>query len=64
MLVTSIGLCLLMVILATQAGFSPALGAFVMGSILAETQEGKRIEHLMIPVRDLFGWIEEHEARW
>jgi len=57
MLVTSIGLCLLMVIIATQAGFSPALGAFVMGSILAETQEGKRIEHLMIPVRDLFAAV-------
>ncbi len=57
MLVVSIGLCLMMVMLATKAGFSPALGAFVMGSILAETREGKRIEHLMLPVRDLFAAV-------
>jgi CPA2 family monovalent cation:H+ antiporter-2 len=57
MLVVSIGLCLMMVILATKAGFSPALGAFVMGSILAETAEGGRIEHLMLPVRDLFAAV-------
>src|SRR5690606_33590349 len=36
-LIVSIGLCLMMVLLATEAGFSPALGAFIMGSILAET---------------------------
>ena len=40
LLVISIGLCLTMVMLASQVGFSPALGAFVMGSILAETREG------------------------
>jgi monovalent cation:H+ antiporter-2, CPA2 family len=57
MLIMSIGLCLLMVIVASKAGFSPALGAFVMGSILAETPQGKRIEHLIIPVRDLFGAV-------
>lgn len=56
-LVVSLGLCLGMVILATKAGFSPALGAFVMGSILAETREGKRIEHLIMPVRDLFAAV-------
>jgi CPA2 family monovalent cation:H+ antiporter-2 len=54
MLVVSIGLCLLMVIVATQAGFSPALGAFVMGSILAETEQGKAHRHLMVPVRESF----------
>ncbi|MGE0763380.1 MAG: cation:proton antiporter [Bdellovibrionales bacterium] len=57
MLVVSIGLCLLMVIIATKVGFSPALGAFVMGSLLAETREGHRIEHLMVPVRDLFAAV-------
>jgi CPA2 family monovalent cation:H+ antiporter-2 len=56
-LVVSVGLCLMMVILATKADFSPALGAFVMGSILAETREGERIERLMVPVRDLFAAI-------
>lgn len=56
-LVVSLGLCLLMVIIATQVGFSPALGAFIMGSLLAETREGERIEKLIHPVRDLFAAI-------
>ncbi len=57
MLILSIALCFLMVVLATQAKFSAALGAFIMGSILAETAEGERIEHLMASVKDLFGAI-------
>ncbi|MDB5200811.1 MAG: sodium/hydrogen exchanger [Ferruginibacter sp.] len=57
MLIVSLALCFGMVILATQAGFSSALGAFIMGSILAETMEGKKIEHLLMPVKDLFGAI-------
>ena len=56
-LVVSIGLCLMMVYIATEVGFSPALGAFVMGSLLAETQEGHRIESLLMPVKDLFSAI-------
>ncbi len=56
-LVVSLGLCLLMVMIATKVGFSPALGAFVMGSLLAETKEGTRIEHLVTPVRDLFSAV-------
>lgn len=56
-LVISIALCLLMVILATNVGFSPALGAFIMGSILAETTQAEKIEHLIKPVRDLFGAV-------
>lgn len=56
-LIVSLGLCLMMVIVATSVGFSPALGAFVMGSILAETREGQRIEHLILPVKDLFSAI-------
>ena len=57
LLIVSIGLCLGMVMIATKAGFSAALGAFVMGSILAETVEAERIEHLVKPVKDLFGAI-------
>lgn len=57
MLVLSLGLCLIMVVLATRAGFSSALGAFIMGSILAETPEHGRIIHLVKPVKDLFGAI-------
>ena len=57
LLVVSLGLCLVMVLLATKAGFSSALGAFVMGSILAETMEAERIERLVQPVKNLFGAI-------
>jgi CPA2 family monovalent cation:H+ antiporter-2 len=46
-----------MVLLATEIGFSAALGAFVMGSLLAETVEAERIEHLTRPVKDFFGAI-------
>ncbi len=56
-LVVAIGLCLIMVIIATTAGFSPALGAFVMGSLLAETPEGHHIEKLFNPVKNLFAAI-------
>lgn len=57
LLVVSLALCFAMVKISTFAGFSPALGAFMMGSILAETPEVKKIEHLIRPVRDLFGAI-------
>jgi CPA2 family monovalent cation:H+ antiporter-2 len=57
LLVVSIALCLLMVLLAVKAGFSAALGAFIMGSILAETSKGERIEGLMKPVKNLFASV-------
>ena len=57
MLIVSLALCFGMVYLATQAGFSSALGAFIMGSILAETLQGKKIEILTTPVKNLFGAI-------
>lgn len=57
LLIVSIGLCFGMVSLASLAGFSSALGAFVMGSILSETIEGERIEHLVKGIKDLFGAI-------
>lgn len=56
-LVVSLALCFLMVLLASKAGFSSALGAFIMGSILAETVQGAKIEHLLEPVKNLFGAI-------
>lgn len=57
MLIVSLGLCLSMVVFATYVGFSSALGAFVMGSILAETLEAEKIERLVKPVKDLFAAI-------
>ena len=56
-LIVSLGLCLLMVVIATKVGFSPALGAFIMGSIFAETPDGEKIEHNLKPVRDLFAAV-------
>lgn len=57
MLIVSLALCLGMVVMAAAAGFSPAFGAFIMGSILAETIDGERIEKSIAPVKDLFGAI-------
>ncbi|WP_207496648.1 cation:proton antiporter [Aridibaculum aurantiacum] len=56
-LILSLALCFLMVILATKVGFSAPLGAFIMGSILAETTQAERIEHLISSVKTLFGAI-------
>ena len=55
--IVSLGLCLGMVLLAEGAGFSAALGAFVMGSILAETVEAENIEHIIAPVKNMFGAV-------
>ncbi|ULQ53700.1 cation:proton antiporter domain-containing protein [Flavihumibacter fluvii] len=57
LLIISLGLCLGMVILATKIGFSAALGAFIMGSVLSETPQAEVIEHQMQPVKNLFGAI-------
>lgn len=57
LMIVGIGLCFTMVVLANLAGFSSALGAFVMGSILSETVEGKRIENITSRIKDLFGAI-------
>lgn len=57
LIILSLALCLGMVLSAEEAGFSSALGAFVMGSILAETVESDRIEHLMTPLKDVFAAI-------
>ena len=55
--VFSVGLCFLMVVLANLAGFSSALGSFIMGSILAETLEAEKIHKLTTPIKNLFGAI-------
>ena len=57
LIVASIGLCLGMVVLATHMGFSAALGAFIMGSLIAEAPNAEHIEHLVKPVKDLFGAV-------
>ncbi|MBL7769962.1 MAG: cation:proton antiporter [Flavipsychrobacter sp.] len=57
LLIISLGMCLGMVILATYVGFSAALGAFIMGSVLAETTQAEDIEHQMQPVKNLFGAV-------
>lgn len=57
LLIISIGLCFGMVIVANSVGFSSALGAFVIGSILAETAESQRIEHLTESIKNLFSAI-------
>ena len=57
LLVVSLGLCCAMAVFSTKVGFSSAFGAFIMGSILAETIEAERIERLVEPVKNLFGAI-------
>ncbi len=57
LLIISIGLCFGMVIVANSVGFSSALGAFVIGSILSETAESQRIEHLTEGIKNLFSAI-------
>ena len=57
MLIVALALCFGMVVIASAVGFSAAFGAFIMGSILAETVEAEKIEHLVNPVKDLFGAI-------
>lgn len=57
LLIVSLALCFGMVVMASHAGFSAAFGAFIMGSILAETIEAESIDHLVKPVKDLFGAI-------
>jgi len=57
LLIIAIGLCFGLVVLASYLGFSVALGAFIMGSILAETIEGIHVEHLTKNIKDLFGAV-------
>jgi CPA2 family monovalent cation:H+ antiporter-2 len=57
LLIITAGLCLGMVLFASSVGFSAALGAFIMGSILAETIESRHIEHLIEPLKNFFGAV-------
>ena len=57
MLIVALGMCCAMAVFSTKVGFSSAFGAFIMGSILAETVEAERIEKLVEPVKNLFGAI-------
>ena len=57
LLVVAMGMCFLMAVFSAYSGFSMALGAFVMGSILAGTCEAEHIEHVVKPVKDLFGAV-------
>lgn len=57
LLVVSLGLCLGMVVMAAESGFSPALGAFLMGAIMAETDEVGKIHKLISPIRTLFASV-------
>lgn len=57
LVVASIGLCLGMVVIASNLGFSSALGAFIMGSLIAEAPNAEKIEHLVAPIKDLFGAV-------
>lgn len=57
LLIVGVGLCFLMVLLANKSGFSSALGAFIMGSILSSTFEGEQISHTITNIKNLFGAI-------
>jgi CPA2 family monovalent cation:H+ antiporter-2 len=56
-LIASIGFCFAIAVLARAFGYSVALGAFIAGSLVAESGEEKQVEHLIVPVRDLFAAI-------
>ena len=56
-LVAVVGICFGFAILAEHAGYSVALGAFLAGSLVAESGEAARIEHLVAPLRDIFGAV-------
>lgn len=55
--IVAIAFCLLLVVIAAYFNYSPALGAFIMGSILAETPQVHRIEELIRPIRDIFAAV-------
>ena len=57
LLIVSSALCFLLVVISSRVGYSPAFGAFMMGSILSETMEAEDIERTIGPVKDLFGAV-------
>jgi len=57
LLISAIGLCFAFAMAAEHAGYSVALGAFLAGSLVAESGEGTTVEHLIAPIRDIFGAV-------
>jgi monovalent cation:H+ antiporter-2, CPA2 family len=57
LLITVLGICFGVCLLAVKLGYSVALGAFLIGAVIAEAREIGQVEHLMEPVRDMFSAI-------
>jgi CPA2 family monovalent cation:H+ antiporter-2 len=57
LIIASVGLCFAFAMAAEHAGYSVALGAFLAGSLVAESGKGEMVEHLIEPIRDIFGAI-------
>ncbi len=57
MIITLLGLCFGVSLLAVKLGYSIALGAFVIGAVIAEAREIHQVEKLIAPVRDMFSAI-------
>ena len=57
LLIISIAICFIMVAVAFYIGFSTALGAFMAGSIIAGTSLGEKVDHIITPIKDLFGAV-------
>jgi CPA2 family monovalent cation:H+ antiporter-2 len=57
LLVTVLALCFGFSLLAVKLGYSVALGAFVIGAVVAESREIHKIEHLIVPIRDMFSAV-------
>ncbi len=57
LLVASVGLCFAFALMAEASGYSVALGAFLAGSLVAESGRHKQVEHLVAPLRDLFAAV-------
>ena len=57
LVVASVGICFAIAMIAEVAGYSVALGAFLAGVLVSESGQGPKIEHLIAPLRDVFGAV-------
>jgi CPA2 family monovalent cation:H+ antiporter-2 len=57
LLIASMGICFACALLAHHFGYSVALGAFIAGALVAESDHGVDVEHLIHPVRDIFAAV-------
>lgn len=57
LIIVAVGICFAFAMAAEMAGYSVALGAFLAGVMVAESGEGGRVEHLVAPLRDIFGAV-------